>query len=45
MEKKMETTIVHWGNIGIIEKRMETTMILFPKQPFLICPVTLNFQQ
>ena len=27
MEKKMETTIVHWGNIGIMEKKMETTIV------------------
>ena len=25
MEKKMETTIVCWGYIGISEKKMETT--------------------
>ena len=25
MEKKMETTVVYWGNIGIMEKKMETT--------------------
>ena len=24
MEKKMETTIVYWGNIGIMEKKTET---------------------
>ena len=23
----METTIVHWGNIGIMEKKMETTIV------------------
>ena len=23
----METTIVHWGYIGIMEKKMETTMV------------------
>ena len=26
MEKKMETTIVYWGNIGIMEK-MEATIM------------------
>ena len=25
MEKEMETTIVYWGYIGIMEKKMETT--------------------
>ena len=23
----METTVVHWGNIGIMEKKMETTIV------------------
>ena len=27
MENKMETTIVHWGNIGIMENKMETTIV------------------
>ena len=27
MEKKVETTIVYWGNIGIMEKKMETTRV------------------
>ena len=27
MEKKTETTIVHWGYIGIMEKKMETTLV------------------
>ena len=27
MEKKMETTIVHWGNTGITEKKLETTIV------------------
>ena len=27
MEKKMETTIVYWGNIGRMEKKMDTTML------------------
>ena len=26
MEKKMETTIVYWGYMGIMENKMETTM-------------------
>ena len=26
MEKKMETTVVYWGSIGIMEKTMETTI-------------------
>ena len=26
MEKKMETTVVYWGNIGRMENKMETTM-------------------
>ena len=26
-EKKMETTIVYWGYIGVMEKNMETTMV------------------
>ena len=25
--KKMETTIVYWGYMGIMEKRMETTIM------------------
>ena len=27
MEKKMETTIVYWGYIGIVEKKMETSIM------------------
>ena len=27
MDKKMETTIVYWGSIGIMEKKMETTKV------------------
>ena len=27
MEKKMETTIVYWGNLGIMEKKMEATIM------------------
>ena len=27
MEKKMETTIVYWGNIRIMEAKMETTIM------------------
>ena len=27
MENKMETTIVHWGYIGIMENKMETTIV------------------
>ena len=27
MEKKMETTIVYWGDKGIVEKKMETTIV------------------
>ena len=27
MEKKMETTIVYWGYIGIMEKKMEITIL------------------
>ena len=27
MEKKMETAIVHWGDIGIMEKKMEATIV------------------
>ena len=27
MEKKMETTIVYWGNIGIMENKMEATIM------------------
>ena len=26
MEKKMETTTVHWGHIGIMENKMETAI-------------------
>ena len=26
MENMMETTIVYWGNIGIMENNMETTI-------------------
>ena len=26
MEKKMKTTIVDWGYMGIMEKNMETTL-------------------
>ena len=28
MEKKMATTIVYWGYIGIMEKKKETTEIM-----------------
>ena len=28
MEKKMETTIVYWGCIGIMENKMETIGII-----------------
>ena len=28
MEKNMETTIVYWGYIGIMEEKMETTTLL-----------------
>ena len=28
MEKKMETTLVYWGDIGIMEKKMETIRII-----------------
>ena len=27
MEKKMETTIVYWGNIGIMENKLEATIM------------------
>ena len=27
MEKKMETTIVYWGNIGIMENQMEAPIV------------------
>ena len=27
MEKKMETTPIYWGYIGVMEKKMETTTI------------------
>ena len=27
MEKKVETIIVYWGYIGIMEKKMETTRV------------------
>ena len=27
MEKKMEATIVYWGNIGIMQKKMEATIM------------------
>ena len=27
MEKKMEATIVYWGNIGMMEKKMEATIV------------------
>ena len=26
MENKLETTIAYWGNIGIMEKNMETNV-------------------
>ena len=28
MEKKMEATMVYWGNTGIMENKMETTGII-----------------
>ena len=34
----METTIVYWGNIGIMEKKMETTLER-GKQPAVTLPV------
>ena len=27
MENKMESTVVYWGYIGIMEKKMETTIV------------------
>ena len=27
MDKKMETTMLYWGSIGIMESKMETTML------------------
>ena len=27
--EKMETTIIYWGNIGIMENEMETTIMGF----------------
>ena len=27
MEKKMETTVVYWGYMGIMENKMETTIV------------------
>ena len=27
IEKKMETTVVYWGNIGIMENKMEATIL------------------
>ena len=27
MEKKIETTIVYWGNLGIMEEKMEATIM------------------
>ena len=32
MEKKMETTIVYWGYIRILEKKMETKGLAFSKK-------------
>ena len=32
MEKKMETTIVYWGNIRIMEKKMETTIVYWSQE-------------
>ena len=29
MENKMEATIVYWGYIGIMEKKMETTIMVY----------------
>ena len=29
MENKMETTMVYWGYIGIVEKKMEPTIMGF----------------
>ena len=34
MEKKIETTMVYWGDIGILEKTMETTTIYWGIQGF-----------
>ena len=37
---KMETTIVYWGHIGIMEKTMETTIVcsvLFGAQRTFLC--------
>ena len=41
MEKKMETTIVYWGCIGIMENQMETTIMEKEMEttigPYLVC--------
>ena len=45
MEKKMETTIVHWGYIGIMEKKMETTQNFIAPAQLRTCrdfPVVVN---
>ena len=43
MEKKTETTIVYWGNTGIMENKMEATILGGCQNygPFL---VTLNIR-
>ena len=35
MEKRMETTIVYWGHIGIMEKKMEA-ILGFVR--YVLCP-------
>ena len=40
MEKNMETTIVYWGSVGIMEKKLETTE-LQQQQLLLLLPPML----
>ena len=42
----METTIVYWGYIGIMEKKMETTIVyLLLPQSMVACFCLISHQQ
>ena len=47
MEKSMETTIVNWGYIGMVEKKTEATMPTDVEHvlPVVRCALTVSFNQ
>ena len=46
MEKKMATTIVYWGYVGIMEKKMETAVYgpALPARPHHTYPLGIAIQ-